>query len=91
MKDNLPNLNFDIPDYPDWKKGLKWGIIWGIGWGIVVLVLDLAVYDKIQLVEGRDPTILEDVILRIAIFIGVFIIMGLIFGVLAAFRPNFSN
>ena len=73
MKENLPNLSFDIPDYPDWKKGVKWGIIWGIGWATVVLFLDLTIAEKIRLVEGREPTFAEDLFLKIGVFIAVFV------------------
>jgi hypothetical protein len=90
MKKAIPNLKVDLPSYPDFKKGVKWGIIWGIGVAGVI-VLALSVLPPPPPLDGKPMTLLEVIGFRATVFLIVFTVSGLLFGVLASFRPSFRK
>ena len=70
----------DIPDYPDWKRGVRWGLSAGITVGILV-ALFLLVSGRIE-VFGRRVIVYGWTVVVIALV--VFFTVGAI----GAFRPQ---
>ena len=90
MKKAIPNLKVDLPSYPDFKKGIKWGIIWGIG-AAGVIVLAISFLPPPPPLDEKPMTLLEVIVFRATVFLVIFTIIGLTFGVLASFRPTFKK
>jgi hypothetical protein len=81
-------MKYDIPNYPDLAKGIKWGAIWGSSISILAFMITYNIPrspDEIGF-ERMNP----EVIFKESLFTSfwVFIFVFLIFGVLASFRPK---
>ena len=79
-KSEIPNVEVQIPDYPNWKKGFLWGFIWSMP--VFWLVLFTQTKSEPPFPEGFD-LILYNLIPAIFFFSIPFIIIG----VLVAFKP----
>jgi hypothetical protein len=80
----VSDIKVDIPYYPNWKMGIKWGARWGTGWGLLTFLWPASFF----LTEGNNPSICDILFIRIGMFLLVFIVMGMPFGILASFRPT---
>lgn len=70
-----------IPDYPDWKRGLKWGLTASIPFSLAVFLISASVsLSK----TGVSKLILSELFQAFVIFIMFFLLIGSI----GAFRPQ---
>jgi hypothetical protein len=70
-----------IPDYPDWKRGLKWGLTASIPLSLAVFLISASVsLSK----NGVTKLILSELFQAFVIFIMFFLLIGSI----GAFRPQ---
>ena len=72
--DNIQLPEFDYPEYPDWKRGLKWGLCVGIPAGLPGFVLFIF----------KEPSLLAKIFYVLMIFITSFLVVGS----LGAVRPD---
>ena len=75
--DDIQLPEFDYPEYPDWKRGLKWGLCVGIPVGLPALSL---------LVFRSDPLLVK-IFYVLIIVVSTFLIVGSI----GAFRPDLNK
>lgn len=70
----------DIPDYPDWKRGVRWGLSAGITVGILVALF--------LLVSGRIEEFGRRVIEYGWTVVVIALVVFLTVGAIGAFRPQ---
>ena len=70
----------DIPDYPDWKRGLRWGLSAGITVGILVALF--------LLVSGRIEEFGRRVIEYGWTVVVIALVVFFTVGAIGAFRPQ---
>jgi hypothetical protein len=90
MKKAIPSLKVNLPSYPDWKQGIKWGVIWGAG-AAGIIVASISILPPPPSLDGKTMSIFEWVAIRASVFFVIFIGAGLVFGILASFRPPFRK
>jgi hypothetical protein len=72
--DDIQLPEFDYPEYPNWKRGLKWGLCVGIPVALPALLL----------LVFRSESLWVKIFYALMIFIMSFLVVGSI----GAFRPD---
>ena len=74
----------NLPDYPNWKRGIIWGIATGIIFAIIPWIIPDAILSAKILKADKLPYWFND----FGASVGIFIVVFLIVGVVGAFRPQ---
>jgi hypothetical protein len=75
--DKIVLPEFDYPEYPNWRRGLKWGLCGGI---------PLALPSLSMLVFLSQPLLIK-ILYVLAVFVTCFLVVGSV----GAFRPDWDK